>query len=88
MTTIVTPMHGCMHDDIEIIPMTGAVHCTNCGMWWYDADADTSARSVATSASANASQHERANASQHRPILNPDNEPTSEHNQWKEDDNA
>lgn len=60
MVTIVTPMHGCMHDDIEIIPLTGAVHCTNCGMWWYDADADMP--------------------------LNPDNEPTSEHNQWKEQD--
>lgn len=78
MTTIVTPMHGCMHDDIEIIPLTGAVHCTNCGMWWYDADADTSV------SEANAS----ANASRQDTYLNPDNEPTSEHNQWREDDNG
>lgn len=85
MTTIVTPMHGCMHDDIEIIPVTGAVHCTNCGMWWYDADADASARSVATSASANASQQDTIPT---HIYLNPDNEPTSETNQWKEDDNA
>lgn len=77
MATIVTPMHGCMHDDIEIIPVTGAVHCTNCGMWWYDADA-LPARSVATS----------ANASRQDTYLNPDNEPTSETNQWKENGNA
>ena len=86
MTTIVTPMHGCMHDDIEIIPITGAVHCTNCGMWWYDADADMPTAKGRPLAHPNTCEatSASANASQHRPTLNPDNEPTSETNQWKE----
>lgn len=112
MATIVTPAHGCMHDDIEIIPMTGAVHCTNCGMWWYDANAYVFTHPGRSEATPNTSQEDKVTQEEaehlndwfditaddypedwedkadHTTKLNPDNEPTSETNQWKEQDNG
>jgi hypothetical protein len=52
------------------------VYCTVCA-WWWDADFETPSAAQPP-----------ADALPVRPTLNPDNEPTSEHMQWSEDNDT